>query len=316
MRVLVTGATGFIGGHIGDRLASEAVAVDVTGVDVRPPLSAAPPRFPIEVKPYREIIPRVSAGEFDAVVHQAAITDTLVDASPKLADVNVQGVRDLATACARSGTQLVFASSASIYGAIASDHVAKVGDEREATLCTGPLNPYGASKMAAEYLLESVDGLKSIAFRYTNVFGSGEGSKGRMACVLTQMAQQAAAGAEVNLFNDTLNASRDFVPVSRVVDVVTRAVMDSRSARYKRVYNLGSGTNIRFSEIVEWLCTIAPKNQVRLNLVPNVVASRYQYRTNVYTEDLESAFGLSSLSRSDIFSSAESLVQNLVDSER
>lgn len=315
MRILVTGTAGFIGSHIADRLASESVDINVTGVDIRAPHPETQARFPTEVKPYRELLPRVSAGDFDVVVHQAAITDTLVRASPELSDVNVQGVGDLATACARSGTRLVFASSASIYGAMTSDHAARVGDEKDLTLCSGPLNPYGVSKMEAEHRLADVEGLQFTAFRYTNVFGSGEESKGRMACILTQMTQRAIAGAGIDLFSDTLDASRDFVPVSRVVDAVTCAALDCQSVPSAIVYNLGSGVSIRFSELVEWLCTLAPGGRVRLNLIPNPVASRYQYRTNVCTRDMELALKLPAISHADVFRAAERLARDFMESE-
>lgn len=315
MKVLITGAAGFIGHHIGNRLASADRGISVTGVDLRGPSPDVFPRFPIETKPYREILPRVLAGEFEVVVHQAAITDTRVDHSPVLHDVNVRGVDDLAVACSRSGTQLIFASSTSIYGAIASDYTAKVGDEESSALCSGPLNPYANSKLNAERHLAEVDGLHFVAFRYTNVFGPGEGAKGRMACILTQMIRRATSGVEIDVFSDTLDASRDFVPVSRVVDTVARAVMEAPNYPNGLVCNLGSGTSIRFAEIVEWLCTVAPGGRIRLNLVPNPVASRYQYRTSVYTRDVEAIFALPILSQADVLNSASELAQSFAGLE-
>lgn len=315
MRILVTGTAGFIGSHIANHLASKSAHIDVTCVDVRAPRSEAHARLTTEVKPYRALLPRVSAGAFDVVVHQAAITNTLVSKSPELSDINVEGVGDLATACARSSTRMVFASSASIYGAITSDRAVRVGDENVKAICGGPLNPYGVSKLQAERRLADTDGLQYTAFRYTNVFGSGESPKGTMACILTQMIKRAVAGAEVDLFSDTLDASRDFVPVSRVVEAVTCAALEHRSVPSGSVYNLGSGVSIRFAEIVEWLCMLAPGGRLRLNLIPNPVSGRYQYRTRVFTLDTESAFNLGALSRADLFHSAETLARSFIESK-
>jgi len=315
MRILVTGAAGFIGSHIADHLASKSADIDVTCVDVRAPRSEVHTRLTTEVKPYRELLPRVSAGAFDVVVHQAAITNTLVNKSPELSDINVDGVGDLATACAHSSTRLIFASSASIYGKITSDRAVRVGDENVKAFCSGPLNPYGASKLQAERRLAGTDGLQYTAFRYTNVFGSGETSKGKMACILTQMIKRAVTGAEIDLFSDTLDASRDFVPVSRVVEAVSCTALEDRFVSSGSVYNLGSGVSIRFTEIVEWLCMLAPEGRLRLNLIPNPVSGRYQYRTSVFTLDTESAFNLDALSRADLFHSAEKLARSFLVSE-
>jgi dTDP-L-rhamnose 4-epimerase len=209
MRVLVTGAAGFIGSHIAETM--QAAGHDVRGLDSLSPavhngrpghvtgdLVAGDVRDPAAVD-------EALAG-VDAVCHQAAMVGLGVDLSdlPAYADVNVTGTAVLLEAMGRHGIpRLVIASSMVVYGEGAydctahgrvrpaprhPDDLAAGRFEPRCPQCAQPLgtatvtedapldprNAYAASKVAQEHLAASwarMTGGAAVGLRYHNVYG-------------------------------------------------------------------------------------------------------------------------------------------------
>jgi ADP-L-glycero-D-manno-heptose 6-epimerase len=236
---------------------------------------------------------------FDAVIHYAAITDTTVEPSEELYRINVRGSASLGWACATSNTRFIHASSASVYGLLEDPlRPAEVGDEVDRRRCTGPLNAYAESKLAADQALTAIANLDFLALRYTNIFGVGELSKGRTASILSQLLYQAATGSQLRLFSDTLTAARDFLPVSRVVASIVRA-LGPRSDTHG-IHNLGSGVSVRFSELIDWICTFETDVAREVALIPNPLADRYQYVTRVSQTETDELLGHTPIRACDI----------------
>jgi dTDP-L-rhamnose 4-epimerase len=209
MRVLVTGAAGFIGSHIAEIM--QAAGHDVRGLDsLSPAVHNGRPGHvtgDLVVGDVRDpaTVDAALAG-IDAVCHQAAMVGLGVDLSdlPVYADVNVTGTAVLLEAMGRHGIpRLVFASSMVVYGEGAYDCAthARVrpaprqpGDlaagrfEPRCPQCAQPLatatvtedapldprNAYAASKVAQEHLASSwarMTGGSAIGLRYHNVYG-------------------------------------------------------------------------------------------------------------------------------------------------
>ncbi len=209
MRVLVTGAAGFIGSHIAETM--RAAGHEVRGLDSLTPAvhNGRPDHVPgdLVVSDVRDpvAVDEALAG-MDAVCHQAALVGLGVDLSdlPAYADVNVTGTAVLLEAMGRHGiTRLVFASSMVAYGEGAYDCAAHGrvrpsprdrGDlaagrfEPRCPHCAQPLttttvgedapldprNAYAASKVAQEHLATSwarLTGGAAVGLRYHNVYG-------------------------------------------------------------------------------------------------------------------------------------------------
>jgi dTDP-L-rhamnose 4-epimerase len=209
MRVLVTGAAGFIGSHIAETM--QAAGNEVRGFDSLSPAvhNGRPGHVTGElvVGDVRDAaaVDQALAG-VDAVCHQAAMVGLGVDLSdlPVYADVNVTGTAVLLEAMGRHGIpRLVFASSMVVYGEGAYDCATHgrvrpaprdPGDlaagrfEPRCPRCAQPLgtatvtedapldprNAYAASKVAQEHLAASwarMTGGAAVGLRYHNVYG-------------------------------------------------------------------------------------------------------------------------------------------------
>ena len=209
MRVLVTGAAGFIGSHIAEIM--QAAGHDVRGLDSLSPAvhNGRPGHVTgnLVVGDVRDpaTVDAALAG-VDAVCHQAAMVGLGVDLSdlPVYADVNVTGTAVLLEATGRHGIpRLVFASSMVVYGEGAYDCAThgrvrpaprQPGDlaagrfEPRCPQCAQPLatatvtedapldprNAYAASKVAQEHLASSwarMTGGAAVGLRYHNVYG-------------------------------------------------------------------------------------------------------------------------------------------------
>ena len=209
MRVLVTGAAGFIGSHIAETM--RAAGHEVRGLDsLTPAVHNGRPdhvRGELTVGDVRDpgALDEALAG-MDAVCHQAALVGLGVDVSdlPAFADVNVTGTAVLLEAMGRHGIpRLVLASSMVVYGEGAY-HCATHGRVRPSPRHPGdlaagrfeprcprcaqslstttvgedapldPRNAYAASKVAQEHLAASwarLTGGAAVGLRYHNVYG-------------------------------------------------------------------------------------------------------------------------------------------------
>ncbi|MEU5188085.1 NAD-dependent epimerase/dehydratase family protein [Streptomyces klenkii] len=290
--VLVTGAAGFIGRHT--TAAFHRAGYEVTALDLR----AAPGHLAGSVRrqrtPFasRDVLDEIAAGRYRTVVHQAGISDTRAVAGPELDDTNTHGVLRLAEACRTGGARLIYASSHSVYGTLHHREPIPEHADSDPARCSGPLNPYAASKLALDQQMRSRyrTGLDWVGLRYTNVFGPDETDKGPMASILSQLLRSAAGTGEVRLFDDSLTAARDYVPVETVAATILRLARQQVPAA---VYNLGAGFAVSFAEITQWCARLHRETRgekpLRVTLMPNAVAAAYQYYTCAEMTALDTA---------------------------
>ncbi|MEV0277862.1 NAD-dependent epimerase/dehydratase family protein [Streptomyces sp. NPDC050610] len=310
-RVLVTGAAGFIGRHTA--AAFHQAGHHVTALDLRaaPGRLAGPVRRRCESFTSRAVLDEVAAGHYRTVVHQAGISDTRAVAGPELDDTNTDGVLRLAEACHAGGARLIYASSHSVYGALNHREPIPEHADTDLTRCSGPLNPYAASKLALDQRMRSryPTGLDWVGLRYTNVFGPDETDKGPMASILSQLLRSAAGTGEVRLFDDSLTAARDYIPVETVAATILRLARQRVPAA---VYNLGAGFAVSFAEVTQWCARLHRETggaaPLRVTLVPNPVAAAYQYYTCAEMTALDTALpGRPTVSLHDMESRAVAL---------
>jgi UDP-glucose 4-epimerase len=118
------------------------------------------------------------------------------------------------------------------------------------------LNPYSVSKVAGEELCKmytNLYGLKTIIFRYFNVYGERSPTTGQYAPVIGIFLRQRNLGEPLTIVGDGLQR-RDFVHVQDVANAnIMSAISNLEDNCYGQVYNIGSGENISILEIAKMI---------------------------------------------------------------
>jgi len=243
-KVLVTGGAGLIGSHIVDRLIDEGVAeIRVLDNLVRgrmANLEAARSRKDlcfIEGDVRDPLIVNRAVAGCDYVFHQAAIRITLCAEQPReCMDVLVMGTFNVfQAAVAQKVKKVVYASSASVYGA--ADVFPT--DERHHPYKNRTL--YGAAKIMNEGIARSFNdmyGLPSVGLRYFNVYGPRMDMTGVYTEVFIRWLECIEQGRQPQIHGDG-SATMDFVFVE---DIARANILAMKSDRADDVYNVASGT--------------------------------------------------------------------------
>ena len=241
---LVTGATGFIGSNLCKRLAKDHYVIAVgtnTYEENTPDCHQFCSTQNGMLGEYWTDLPHI-----DVCFHQAANNDTT--------DMNREGMIQSnydnsicffeKLAEEKGCKQFVYASSGSIYGNQPVPFV-------EGMTKLDPLNPYAESKKMFEEFAESFAqkyAVNTIGLRYHNVYGPCEKHKGRRASMVHQLLQKMLHNERPKVFKYG-EYSRDWVYVEDVVEANVLASTFSESG----VYNVGSGEETSFNEIIEIL---------------------------------------------------------------
>ncbi|BDD84191.1 NAD-dependent dehydratase [Tsukamurella pulmonis] len=287
MRVLLTGAAGFIGSHIAELIAEDE-RHEIVGIDAMLPQAHASGDVPDGVR-HLDLLDGAGLDDalrgVDAVCHQAAAVGAGVDAAdaPMFAANNDLGTAELLAAMARAGCRrLVLASSMVVYGDGAFVDAAgrpvtplprTVEDVRagrfERMLPDGtaarwaltgedaPIAPHGlyaASKAAQEFYAAAwarATGGTVTALRYHNVYGPRMPRDTPYAGVASIFRSALAAGRAPQVFEDG-RQTRDFVHVRDIARANVLA-LESDPAPGSRAYNVCSGVPVTIGEVAEVL---------------------------------------------------------------
>jgi UDP-glucuronate 4-epimerase len=256
LRVLVTGAAGFIGSHLCEALLARGD--DVCAIDDLNDFYD-PARKRANLAGFRKH-PRCHFAELDirdepslrrlfaertpdAVAHLAAYGNVRysIGRAPLYTDVNIAGSVNVLECARTSGTStFVFASTSSIYGA--TEQLPFV----ESDPCNRPLAPYPASKKAVEVLGYTYHNLHEIHFTSLRFF-SVYGPRGRPDMMPYLVTDRIVRGEEIALF-DAGRMQRDWTYVEDVTKGVVAAL--DRSLGYE-IINLGRGQPVLMSDFVE-----------------------------------------------------------------
>lgn len=251
MKVLVTGAAGFIGHHVAKRLA-ETKRCEVLGVDILSDYyDVALKRARLDQLTGLDTFRFLQADfadteKFDGlvahfkpeyVVHLGAQPGVRFSMEQPDAYTrnNLEGFASVLEACRRTPPKhLVFASSSSVYGANAT------APFRESDNTDQPISYYGATKKANELMAHSYahnHGLNLTGLRFFTVYGPW----GRPDMAPTLFSRAICEGTPLKLFNAGKNL-RDFTYIDDIVDGVVKVLLyppAERSVPPVRIFNLG-----------------------------------------------------------------------------
>jgi UDP-glucose 4-epimerase len=257
MRAFVTGAAGFIGSTLVDRLLADGY--QVVGIDNlstgtvanlehalgRNGMSAGRFTFVRADIQAPELIDIVAGTNPDVIFHLAAQVDLRASVSDPLFDArsNVLGTINLCEASWRTGVQKIVyaASGGSRYGAPTCLPVAE-------STQVDPLSPYAAAKLAGELYLRAyaeMYGIAPICLALANVYGPRQKPHGEVG-VVAVFGSAMIAGRPVTVDGDG-TAARDFVYVDDVVDAFVRAGRAPTSTT--GTYNIGTGQQTTVTEV-------------------------------------------------------------------
>jgi len=283
MKSLVTGGAGFIGSHIVDKLLEmghEVVVIDNESAESNGKFywNKKSQNYKYDIRDYENTRPLYE--QVDYVFHVAAearIQPAILNPIEAVS-VNCVGTVTVLQCAREAGVQkVIYSSTSSGYGFNEIPNQESQTDD-----C---LNPYSVSKVSGEKLCKMYNdlfGLKTIFFRYFNVYGERQPLKGQYAPVIGIFLRQRDDDEPLTIVGDG-EQRRDFTHVSDVVSAnILVAIKEVEDDCYGQLYNVGNGVNYSINEIAN----VISDNQI--NIEPRIGESRITLADNT---KLKTTFG-------------------------
>jgi len=252
MHFAVTGGAGFVGSHLVKLLVKEGYKITVidnlhTGKKENLVSVINKIKFEkIDIRDYESL--QKILKDVDGVFHQAALTvvEDSFSKPEEYFDVNVCGTENVFKLANENKFKVVYASSSSVYG-----H--KLETPIHEDVERSPINPYGKTKLEAEYLVEKYSKLntKIIGLRYFNIFGKGQTLE--YAGVITKFLDRINEGKAPIIFGNG-SQIRDFVHVS---DVAKSNLMAMNSNSSNLITNIATGNPISILELANMMINLS-----------------------------------------------------------
>ncbi len=267
MKVVVTGACGFIGSHLCDGLIE--AGHDVVGIDGYVPF------YPREIKE-RNIAKARASKRFvlhETLIEKSADMESLLEGASAIfhlaaqagvraswgvdfggyVEHNVLGTQRLLEAAVKARVpRLVYASSSSVYGDVLELPL------RE-SMALAPVSPYGVTKLAAEHLVHlygKADGLSVTSLRFFTVYGPRQ----RPDMAFHRFLKAVRDSQPISLYGDG-EQTRDFTFIDDLVEVLQASLVQGRPGL---VYNVGGGQRISVLKVLEAIADVTGR-EVRID---------------------------------------------------
>lgn len=256
MKILVTGAAGFIGTHLTRALldrGDQVVGLDNFNDFYDPAIKRKNvagfgdcPGFRLVEGDLRDkdlIFDLFKTESFDSVVHLAAMAGVRpsLEKPDLYFDVNVTGTLNILEGIKQHGKPaLVFASSSSVYG---GNKKVPFSEEDDVSY---PVSPYAASKRANEimcYTYHHLYALDIFCLRFFTVYGPGQ----RPEMAIHKFVRRILNGKEIPVFGDG-SSKRDYTYIDDIMDGVLKSIDKCKGYR---IYNLGESKTITLADLIE-----------------------------------------------------------------
>jgi UDP-glucuronate 4-epimerase len=280
MKYVVTGAAGFIGSHLAEKLLAgghEVVAIDCF-TDYYDPALKEENAAGLDVVRLDLAEEDLDLDGVDGVFHLAGQPGvrSFGDVFEEYVRRNLLASRRVFEAAAGAGVRVVFASSSSIYGDAERYPTPEETEPR-------PISPYGITKLGCEQLAHAYAqgfGLNAVVLRYFTFYGPRQ----RPDMALARIVDALARGSSFELYGDGLQ-SRSFTYVADGVEA-TMAAMERAPAG--SVYNVGGGEEATMREVIATLERVSGRT---LDLVERPAAAGDVRRTSADVGRIERDLG-------------------------
>ena len=265
MLVLITGAAGFVGSSLAERLVREGYKVK--GIDSFVEYYPRTTKeknleFLLTQSNFEFIESDLNVCDLDELIsgseyifHQAAqagVRASWGDYFKSYCDNNVLATQKLLDAVRKNGKikKVVFASSSSIYGDAESFPTHE-------SILPKPVSPYGVTKLASEHLMSlyaSQFALPTVSLRYFTVYGPRQ----RPDMAFNRFISRALRQEEIEVYGDG-SQSRDFTYID---DIVEANILAAKNGKPGSIYNIGGGTQATINQVLEIISAEIPLTKV------------------------------------------------------
>ncbi len=241
VRVLITGISGFVGGHLATHIKQQHPDADLHGTVFRSPAENIPATaHQIDLRDTAAVETLVAEIQPDYIYHlaaQAFVPRSFADPWETI-EINVRSQLNLILACieTKQTPRMLAVTSAEIYGIVSPDQV-----PMHETLPPRPTSPYSVSKVAQDMLAlqyHASHGLPIMRARPFNHFGPGQNPRFVAPAFASQIAKIEAGQQEPVLRVGDLSARRDFTDVRDIVAAYRQILEEGTPGT---VYNVASG---------------------------------------------------------------------------
>lgn len=289
---LVTGGAGFIGSNLVDRLLQlghQVVVIDNEYSDAHDHFywNDKAQNYKYDIRDYGNTRPLYDGVDYVFHIAAEARIQPAIENPIEAVSINSVGTVTVLQCAREAGVKRVmYSSTSSGYGTNQTPNVETQSDD-----C---LNPYSVSKVNGEKLCKmytDLFGLRTVCFRYFNVYGERQPLKGQYAPVIGIFLRQRDAGEPLTIVGDG-NQRRDFTYVGDVVNAnILAATKEVDNEAFGQVYNVGSGTNYSVNQISRMISdntiNIAPRaGEARISLANNQKLSKtFGWKPTMVLED-------------------------------
>ena len=272
MKILITGAAGFIGANLCEYMLEKGYTVIgldnfATGYAYNLDEVVGMSNFSFIEGDIRDFATCLKATQnVDYVLHQAALGSVPRSLQDPITsnEVNVNGFLNMLEASKQNGVKrFVYASSSSTYGD--SKGLPKVEEN-----IGKPLSPYAITKYVNELYAEiygTAFGLETIGLRYFNVFGRKQDPNGAYAAVIPKFIAQFLKGVSP-VINGDGSFSRDFTYIDNVIQMNHLAITTKTPNAVNQVYNTAVGDRITIKEMAEAIKNGLTKYKKEVAIIP------------------------------------------------
>src|SRR3989338_3271393 len=237
MKCLVTGGAGFIGSNLALELenqGNEVIVADNFLTGNKNNLNG----FKWKIIELDVSNPFDLNEEFDAIFHEAAITDPRYPNDIETYNKNVNSFSNVLQIAEKSNAKLIYASTASLYG----NGPVQMKEDQQKEL----ISAYAKSKLRMDEIAAALfEQMHIVGLRYFNVFGPREKYKGRAASMIYHLGKQMKSGNNPRIFKFG-EQIRDHIYVKDAVSATIKAL-----SLKSGIYNVGTGIGTTFSELIK-----------------------------------------------------------------